>query len=82
MKLAMWIVQGTQGTLSPQRYANILHQVREYHIDLCDVYEYDLGFPPPEATTNALQNNFKCYAAPGTELRVALFAKFDLSPTY
>ena len=34
-------------SLSLQRWANILHLVSDYHIDLCGIQEYDAGFPLP-----------------------------------
>ena len=80
MKLMIWSVQGAQGTLRLQRWANILHLVKDRHIDLCGIQQYDPGFPLPEAATTAPQHNYKCYAAPMTEPRVAFLAKNSLVP--
>ena len=68
IKLATRNVQGAHGTLSLQSWANILYSVKDCHIELCGIQKYDPGFPLPEAATTALQNNYKCYAAPGTEV--------------
>ena len=34
----------------------------------------------PEAATTALNNNYKCYAAPGTESRVAFIVRHIVVP--
>ena len=65
MKLASWNVQGAQGTLSLQRWANILQLIHECGVSLAGIQEYRPGFPLPEAATTALQNDYKCYASPG-----------------
>ena len=71
MKLATWNIQSAQGTVSLQRWANILHLIQQCRIDLCGIQEYNLGFPLPEAATTPLNNDYKCYTAPGTEPRIA-----------
>ena len=71
MKLASWNIQGAQGSVSLQRWANTLHLISQCRIDLCGIQEYHPGFPKPEAATTALNNDYKCYAAPGTEPQIA-----------
>ena len=78
MKLATWKAQGAQGTLSLQRWANVLYLVRDRH--RCGIQEYDPRFPLPEAATTALKSNYKCYAASGTRPRVASLAKNTMVP--
>ena len=71
MKLALWNVQGAQGTLTLQRWANILQLIHECGVSLAGIQEYNPGFPLPEAATTALQNDYKCYASPVNGPRVA-----------
>ena len=40
-------------------------------IDIAGIQGYNPGFPLPEAATTALHTSYKCYAASGTEPRVA-----------
>ena len=42
--------------------------------------EYNLGFPLLEAATIALNNEYKCYTAPGTEPRVAFLVRNRVVP--
>ena len=42
--------------------------------------EYDPCFPKPDAATTSLNNNYKCYAAPGTEQRVAFIVRHVVVP--
>ena len=44
------------------------------------IQECDPGFPRPEAATTALQNNYKCLAAPGGYPRAAFLIKNHLVP--
>ena len=53
----------------------MLHLIQQCRIDLCGIQEYDPGFPLPEAATTALKNNYKCYAAPGTEPQIAFLVR-------
>ena len=69
MKLATWNIQGAQGTVILQRWANTLHLIQQCRIDLCGIQEYNLGFRLPEAATTPLNNDYKCYTAPGTETK-------------
>ena len=67
MKLATWNMQGAQSSVTLQRWASVLHLISECRIDFCSIQEYNPCFPMPEAATTALNNNYKCYAAPGIE---------------
>ena len=49
----------------------MLHLISQCRIELCGIQEYNLYFPLPEAATTALNDDYKCYAAPGNEPRVA-----------
>ena len=80
LKLATWNVQGAQGRLSLQCWANILYLVSDRRIDLCGIQEYDPGFAFPEAATGTLHNEYKCYAALGTGPQVSFLAKNTLDP--
>ena len=63
-----------------QRWASVLHLIQQCRIDLGGIQEYNPGFPLPEAATTALNNEYKCYAAPGTEPRVALLVRNTVVP--
>ena len=80
MKLATWNIQGAQGSVTLQRWASALHQISQCRINLCGIQEYNACFPKPEATTTALNNIYKCYAAPGTEPRVAFIVRNTVVP--
>ena len=80
MKLATWIIQDAQGAVSLQRWASVLHLIQQCRIDLCGIQEYNPGFPLPEAATTALKNDYKCYAAPGTEPRIPFLVRNALVP--
>ena len=80
MKLATWNIQGAQGTVSLQRWASDLHLIQQCRIDLYGIQEYNLGFPLPETATTALDNEYKCYVAPGTEPRVAFLVRNTVFP--
>ena len=80
MKLATWNIQGAQGSVTLQRWAGALHLISQCRIDLCGIHEYNPCFPEPEAATTALNNNYKCYAEPGTEPRVAFIVRNTVVP--
>ena len=80
MKLASWNIQGAQGSVSLQRSATTLHLISQCRIDLCGIQEYNPCFPKPEAATTALNNDYKCYAAPGTEPRIAFIVRNPVVP--
>ena len=80
MKLASWNIQGAQGSVSLQRWANTLHLISQCRIDLCGIQEFHPGFPKPEAATTALNNDYKCYAAPGNEPRIAFIVRNAVVP--
>ena len=80
MKLATWNIQGAQGSVTLQRWASVLHLVKQCSIDLCGIQEYNPCFPLPEAATTALNNDYKCYAAPGNESRVAFLIRNTVVP--
>ena len=80
MKLASWNIQGAQGSVSLQRWANTLHLISQCRIDLCGIQEYNPCFPKPEAATTALNNDYKCYAASRTEPRVAFIVRNTVVP--
>ena len=65
MKLATWNIQGAQGSITLQRWASVLHLISQCRIDLCGIQEYHPCLPKPEAATTVLNNDYKCYAAPG-----------------
>ena len=60
MKPATWNIHGTQGTVSLQRWAIVLHLIQQCGIDLCGIQEYNPGFPLPETATTALNKGYKC----------------------
>ena len=80
MKLASWNIQGAQGSVSLQRWASTLHLISQCRIDLCGIQEYNPCVPKPEAATTALNNDYKCYAAPGTEPRIAFVVRNSVVP--
>ena len=80
MKLAMWNIQGAQGTVRQQRWASVLHLVQQCRIDRCGIQEYKPGFPLPEAATTVINNEYKCYAARGNEPRVAFLVRNTVVP--
>ena len=80
MKLASWNIQGAQGSVSLQCWANTLHLTSQCRIDLCGIQEYNPCFPKPEAATTALNNDYKWYAAPGTKPRVAFIVRNIVVP--
>ena len=80
MKLATWHIQGAQGSVTLQRWASTLHLISQCRIDLCGIQEYNPCFPKPEAATTALNNDYKCYAALGTEPRVAFIVRNTVVP--
>ena len=80
MNLATWNIQGAQGTVSLQRWASVLHLIQQCRIHLCCTQEYNPGFPLPEAATTALNNDYKCFAAPGTEPRIAFLVRNTIVP--
>ena len=80
MKLATWIIQGAQGSVTLQRWASAHHLISHCRVDLCCVQEYNPCFPMPEAATTALHNDYKCYAAPGTDPRVAFVVRNSVVP--
>ena len=80
MKRATWNVSGTQGSLSLQRWANMLKLIRDSHMELTGTKVDDTGFPLPEAATIAMHNDCKCFAAPGTGPRVAFLVRSNLVP--
>ena len=71
----MWNVHGAKGSLCLQWWSNIIHLVSNRSVEKCGMQEYDPAYPLPEAATAALHNEYKCYAAPGTGLRLAVLAK-------
>ena len=75
MKLATWNIQGAQGSVTLPRWASVLHLIKQCRIDLCGIQEYNPCFPLPEAAATALNNDYKCYAAPGNEPRVAFLIR-------
>ena len=83
MKLATWNIQGAQGSVTLQRWASALHLINQCRINLCGIQEYNPCFPMQagrQAATTALNNNYKCYAAPGTEPRVAFIVHNTVVP--
>ena len=80
MKLATWNIQGAQGSVTLQRWASVLHLISQCRIDLCGIQEYNPCLPMPEAATTALNNDYKCYAAPGNESRVAFIVRNTVVP--
>ena len=80
MKVATWNIQGAQGTVSLQRWTSVLHLIHQCCIELRGIQEYNPGFPLPEAATTALNNEYKCYVAPGTEPRVAFLVRNTVVP--
>ena len=80
MKLATWNIQGAQGTVSLQRRASVLHLIQQCRIDLCGIQEYNPGFPLPEEATTGLNNDYKSFAAPGTEPRIAFLVRNAMVP--
>ena len=80
MKLAAWNIQGAHGTVSLQHWASVLHLIQRCRIDLCGIQEYNPGFPLPEAATTALNNDYRCYAAPGTEPGIAFLVRNVMVP--
>ena len=80
IKLGTWNIQGAQGTVSLQRWASVIHPIQQCRIDLCGIHDYNPGFPLPEAATTALNNDHKCYAAPGTEPRIAFLVRNTMVP--
>ena len=75
MKLVTWNIQGAQGSVTLPRRASVLHPIKQCRIDLCGIQEYNPCFPLPEAATTALNNDYKCYAAPGNEPRAAFLIR-------
>ena len=80
MNLASWNIQGAQGSVSLQRWTSTLHLISRCRIDLCGIQEYNPCFPKPRAATTALNNDYKCYAAPWTERRVAFIVRNPVVP--
>ena len=80
MKLATWNIQGAQGTVCLQRWATVLHLIQQCRIELCGIQKYNPGFPLPEAATTALNNDYKCYAVPGTEPWIAFLVRNAMVP--
>ena len=80
MKLATWNIQGAQGSVTLQRRASALQLISQCRIDLCGIQEYNPCFPMPEAATTALNNDYKCYAAPGTDPQVAFIVRNTVVP--
>ena len=61
-------------------FSTLLHLVQQCRSDLCGIQEYNPGFPLPEASTTTLNNEYKCYVAPGNEPRVAFLVRNTLVP--
>ena len=80
MKLATWDTEGAQGSVTLQRWASALQLISQCRIDLCGIQEYNPCFPKSEAATTALNNNYKCYAAPRTEPRLAFIVRNTVVP--
>ena len=80
MKLATSNIQGAQGSVALQALATVLHLISQCRIDLCGIQEYNPCFPMPEAATTALNNDYKCYAVPGNEPRVAFIVRNTVVP--
>ena len=59
--------------------ANILHLIRDRHIDLIEIQDNDVGFPLPEAANTTMQKDYKCCAAFGTG-PIAFLARNNLAP--
>ena len=80
MKPATRNIQRAQGSVTLQRWASVLHLISQCRIDLCGIQEYNPCFPMPEATTTALNNDYKCYAAAGNKPRVAFIVRNTVVP--
>ena len=80
IKFSTCNIQGAQGCVTLQRWASALHLISHRRIDLCGIQQYNPSFPMPEAATTALNNNYKCYAVPGTEPRVAFIVRNNVVP--
>ena len=80
MKLATWNIHGAQCTVSLQCWTSVLHLIRQGRIYLCTIQGYNLGFELPEAPTTTLNNDYKCYAAPGTEPQIAFLVRNAMVP--
>ena len=80
MKLATWNIQGAQGSVTLQRWASVLHLIKQCRIDLNGIQIYNPCFPLLEATTTALNNDYKCYAASRKEPRVTFLIRITVVP--
>ena len=57
-----------------------LQRLRDCRIDIARIWDYNPGFPLPDAATAALHTSFKCHAAPGTGPRVAFPVRNTVEP--
>ena len=76
-------IQGAQGTgaqVSLQRWASVLRHIQQCRIDLCGIQEYNPSFPLPDAANTTLNNDYKCYAAPGMEPQIAFLVRLAIVP--